>query len=280
MQRKYGSILQYSWIDTPDGKQCLASLLHRNDRRSFGLLEGPPLDASKCNAEVSYKVFFCGRAGSGKTSVISRLNGSPVPENHYETLGAQSSLLFWPVRIAQAKKTVLVKLHLWEAGEGAMNRYDHILPTCIDEVHAVVFTASFCHKASWEDIPKLIARLELPDSVLKIVMVTHLDLQSKHLITEEDILSFEQDWGIPVLRVANNPAVHIVDGMTGLRQSAPTLNRLCELLWFKDQVKAGVVREPVSYCFQDTLKDSLKLKGNNEEAQTSSEREKVKITFC
>ena len=42
--------------------------------------------------------------------------------------GLQTSQLYWPGRIGHLAKTVLFNIHLYDAGETALKRYDHILP--------------------------------------------------------------------------------------------------------------------------------------------------------
>ena len=42
-----------------------------------------------------------------------------------------------------SKKVVLLHLELWDAGDRAVKKYDHILPTCIEYTDGVMFFFSF-----------------------------------------------------------------------------------------------------------------------------------------
>ncbi|NWR95957.1 CPLN2 protein, partial [Xiphorhynchus elegans] len=75
------------WLLSPPARPYLDSLLHRNQRRVFGLLERPPLPPPLAVPTVPYKVFLSGRSGVGKTALVAALAGTPEPPGHHETLG-------------------------------------------------------------------------------------------------------------------------------------------------------------------------------------------------
>ena len=46
-------------------------------------------------------------------------------------------------QLVTSKKVVLLHLELWDAGDRAVKKYDHILPTCIEYTDGVMFFFSF-----------------------------------------------------------------------------------------------------------------------------------------
>lgn len=76
--------------------------------------------------EISYKLFFAGKAGGGKTATIARLAGTSLNPGYVETTGIRNTNIFWPVKIWD--KIILFKLQCWDAGENSIRKYSHILP--------------------------------------------------------------------------------------------------------------------------------------------------------
>eukprot|EP00794_Sanderia_malayensis_P015324 gene15324-16901_t len=168
---RFGSLLQQDWQETREGKEFTSGILQRNRRRMFGLIDSPVIPVSLKAKEVSYKIFLLGKAGVGKTSIVSKLVGREVPTSHTETPGIQMSIVYWPGK-------------------------------CTD------------------------------------------DLQESKGISRKSIRDFENVWKIPVLRIANVDRVKFpdgdLDGRASIKDIAPFLNRLVELLWAHDQMSSGI----------------------------------------
>ncbi|PVD35461.1 hypothetical protein C0Q70_02424 [Pomacea canaliculata] len=139
----------------------MSTLLRRDGRRlrQFGLLERPPLPPHLHMEEISYKVLLVGKTGVGKTSTVASLTGGEVPQTYSETPGLQTNVLHWPARIRQVGRTVLFKIHLLDAGETVLKRYDHILPDCQKGLDGIIFLFSYVDKGSFDEIQHLLNRL-------------------------------------------------------------------------------------------------------------------------
>jgi len=90
----------------------------------IGLLERPILPNIE---EVSYKLFFVGKSGAGKSSTIARLAGIlNLDEEYVETRGIRKSNIYWPVKVWD--RIILFRLQCWDAGDRDVKKFGHILP--------------------------------------------------------------------------------------------------------------------------------------------------------
>lgn len=77
--------------------------------------------------EVSYKLFFVGKSGVGKSSTIARLAGIVNVNGDYaETRGIRKSNIYWPVKVWD--RIILFRLQCWDAGDKDIKKFGHILP--------------------------------------------------------------------------------------------------------------------------------------------------------
>ncbi|XP_050838490.1 ciliogenesis and planar polarity effector 2 isoform X2 [Serinus canaria] len=126
---------------------------------SPGLLERPALPPALAVPTVTYKLFLAGRSGVGKTALVAWLGGTPAPAAHHETLGIEATTLFWPAKPRGSGRPVLFQLHLWDCGDGALRKFEHLLPACKEEADAALFLFSFTDRASFEELPALMGRV-------------------------------------------------------------------------------------------------------------------------
>jgi len=112
--------------------------------------------------EVSYKLFFVGKSGAGKSSTIARLAGIVNNDGEYiETRGIRKSNIYWPVKVWD--RIILFRLQCWDAGDRDIKKFGHILSVnryivfksffsfythkifqvCKEESDAIVFVFSF-----------------------------------------------------------------------------------------------------------------------------------------
>lgn len=183
---------------------------------------------------VHYKIYLSGKSGVGKTSVVARLAGLSIPSTHYETTGIETTIVYWPVKIKDTGQVLFFRLQLWDCGETALRRFDHLLPSCKDQVDAVLFLFSFTDRTSFEDLPNQISKWTGPplDRVVKLVVGTKFDLFMHCDVMEKDVTAFRSSWGFPLLRVGGEVS-------DGLGDVSPLLNCICENLWHQDCVRAG-----------------------------------------
>ncbi|RMX38062.1 hypothetical protein pdam_00003093 [Pocillopora damicornis] len=218
--RPRGSIVQFKWQETPEGREFLGGILHRNKRKSFGLLEAPSLPPQLPVENVSYKIFLTGKPAVGKTSTVAKLLGQEISSYHVETPGIQTSVIYWPAKLKENQKVVMFKLQFWDCGEHAIRKYDHQLPALKEKADAALFLFSFTDRGSFDDLPNQILNSDF---------------------TEQEIREFEEQWQVPVLRIANVTGKRLadsrtLDGRAGVMEVAPFLNSLVELLLQRDQV--------------------------------------------
>ncbi|OXB77263.1 UNVERIFIED_CONTAM: hypothetical protein H355_002255 [Colinus virginianus] len=233
-------MVEPGWLLSPPGRPYLASILHKNQRRVFGLLERPALPPALSVPTLTYKLFVSGRSAVGKTALVATLAGTPVPPTHRETLGIEVSTLFWPAIPLGSERPVLFQLQFWDCGESALRKFEHLLPACREEADAILLVFSFTDRASFEELPARLARVLQPsEDPLRVVVGTRFDLCPRTAVTEADVAALEDSWGLRVLRVGGGCGV----GREGVARVAPLLDALVGQLWQRDQMAAGVSPE-------------------------------------
>lgn len=108
---------------------------------------------------ASYKVFVSGKSGVGKTALVAKLAGLEVPTAHHETIGIQTTVVFWPAKLQASDRVVMFRFEFWDCGEAALRKFDHMLPACKENTDAFLFLFSFTDRASFEDLPGQLARV-------------------------------------------------------------------------------------------------------------------------
>ncbi|XP_058711207.1 ciliogenesis and planar polarity effector 2 isoform X2 [Poecile atricapillus] len=166
--------LEPGWLLSPAGRPYLDSILHKNQRRVFSLLERPALPPALAVPTVTYKLFLAGRSGVGKTALVAWLAGTPGLLAHHETLGIEATTVFWPAKPRGSGRPVLFQLHLWDCGDGALRKFEHLLPACKEEADAALFLFSFTDRASFEELPALMDRVLGPGDrdIIRMVVGT------------------------------------------------------------------------------------------------------------
>ncbi|XP_027002728.1 ciliogenesis and planar polarity effector 2 isoform X1 [Tachysurus fulvidraco] len=223
-----GSIMVPDWHRNPESREFFNKILHKKKRRKFGLLEAPVMSPHLKADIVRYKVFLSGKSGVGKTTLAARLAGLDMPNVHYETSGMETFAVFWPVKLREGGRVLFFHFQLWDCGENAMRRFDHMLTSCKEHVDAILFLFSFTDRGSFEDLSNQMSRITEPsDRLVRVVVGTKFDLFMHTDVTESDIMRFQEVWGMPVFRVGGD-----VSG--GLGEITPLLNALAENLWHQD----------------------------------------------
>ncbi|XP_024126998.1 ciliogenesis and planar polarity effector 2 [Oryzias melastigma] len=221
-----GSVIIADWHLCKESKEFFQKILHKKGRKKFGLLESPVMPPHVSVETVHYKVFLSGKSGVGKTTLAARLAGLNLPSVHHETTGIETTVVYWPVRLRDGGRVLFFRLQLWDCGENALRRFDHLLPSCREQADAVLFLFSFIDRTSFDDLSNQTAKWSDP-SVVKVVIGTKFDLFMHCDVSERDVKEFQERWNLPVLRTGGE----VTDGLGDV---APILNCLAENLWHQD----------------------------------------------
>uniref|UniRef100_A0A3B3CX41 Ciliogenesis and planar polarity effector 2 n=1 Tax=Oryzias melastigma TaxID=30732 RepID=A0A3B3CX41_ORYME len=166
-----GSVIIADWHLCKESKEFFQKILHKKGRKKFGLLESPVMPPHVSVETVHYKVFLSGKSGVGKTTLAARLAGLNLPSVHHETTGIETTVVYWPVRLRDGGRVLFFRLQLWDCGENALRRFDHLLPSCREQADAVLFLFSFIDRTSFDDLSNQTAKWSDP-SVVKVVIGT------------------------------------------------------------------------------------------------------------
>ncbi|KAJ7998460.1 hypothetical protein DPEC_G00205170 [Dallia pectoralis] len=233
-----GSIVVDDWHRSADSKEFFNRILYKTKRRSFGILEAPVMPPNVPVDTVHYKIFISGKSGVGKSALAARLAGFNIPNMHYETTGIETTVVYWPVRLRESGRVLFFRLQLWDCGENALRRFDHLLPSCKEQVDAILFLFSFSDRASFDDLTNQIARGSEPcDRVVKLVVGTKFDLFMHTDVTKREVNRFQEVTGLPLFCMGED-----VTNARNLGEVAPLLNCLAERLWYQDCLAA---RSPI-----------------------------------
>ncbi|XP_022175461.1 REM2- and Rab-like small GTPase 1 isoform X2 [Myzus persicae] len=223
----FGNVVKLDWQSTAEGETIMQ---HFYNPLTNGLLERPILPNIE---EVSYKLFFVGKSGAGKSSTIARLAGIlNFDEEYVETRGIRKSNIYWPVKVWD--RIILFRLQCWDAGDRDTKKFGHILPVCKEEADVIVFVFSFTDPSGLSTIStNLPIYLNDKSKPAPIVIGTKYcagDFTAK--VTIDDIDEFEKTQNITILKINKT------DGKYDSNETeitAYTLNVICEQLWIRDQ---------------------------------------------
>ncbi|XP_074522991.1 ciliogenesis and planar polarity effector 2 [Halichoeres trimaculatus] len=228
-----GSVVVTDWYRCKDSKEYFNKILHKKRRKHFGLLESPVMPPHVAVDTVHYKIFISGKSGVGKTALAAHLAGLSIPSLYYETTGIETTVVYWPVKLRESGRVLFFRLQLWDCGENALRRFDHLLPSCKEQLDAILFLFSFTDRTSFDDLSNQITKWTgtAGSHFVKLVVGTKYDLFMHCDVTERDVRDFQETTGLPVLRTGGEVS-------DGLGDVAPLLNCLAENLWHQDCVTA------------------------------------------
>ncbi|XP_053941908.1 ciliogenesis and planar polarity effector 2 isoform X3 [Cuculus canorus] len=178
-------------------------------------------------------------APSGRPYLASILR-----KNQRRVFGIEVTTVYWPAKLRATGRPVIFQLEFWDCGDGALRKFEYLLPDCKEEADAILFLFSFTDRLSFEELPAQMSRVVGPDeeNLIKVVIGTKFDLVTQAAVPEAAVVAFEEAQGVPVLRAGNGPGAGM--GRAGVARVAPILDTLAERLWRHDQVRAGVAEDP------------------------------------
>jgi len=239
------------WHTTQEAKPFINALLKGRNRRSFGLLDAPPVNASEVK---SFRVWFrSGPMPCGKSATIARLAGATIHTETRPTMGAAVTLVFWPGKCAVTGRVILFKLELWEAGTGITGRFEHLEE--MDEPDCVVAIFSIMDRNSFDSLPDLLTQINSEvqqqqqekeqNQPLLLMMATHADRFMASEVPENEMRTFAQRNNLNLFRTENvNVQVrndNTIDGAASIKDTGELLFSICDLLMKREQLKQAVI---------------------------------------
>jgi len=231
------SVIDLGWHQTEEGQGALAHLrdpITGAPKRIFGILEKPSIPPSF--NQVKYKLGIIGKSGVGKTALVCLLSNqrefatsSQIPPG--ETPGVRVTTVYWPAKINKSQ-IYLFQLELWDSGETATRKYNHILPVVRQNTSVFVYVFSFTDKSSYDDIEsQLVRRSNTPGCA--IVIGTKYGLQSDVQVTQADVARLETKFKVSVLRLLYHQSGQQKSGNPN--EAAFALNFICDQLYAYSQ---------------------------------------------
>ena len=239
VSRGFNETVVEDWQLSKEARIYMNSIFKRKTRIQFGLLEHPffisPLIQK--SPSLTCKIFLYGKSGIGKTSTVLKLAGQSIPQYHQETLGIQTTQIYWPFKLSgKIDEVDLLQMELWDTGERALRKFEHILPSCLNSTNCIAFVFSFTDRSSWIELPHVISEAigtGQIDSHLKVVIATKAD-STQRQVTKDEVAQFEYDHQIKVLPIGNvNNTLTTegtVDGHKDIRDVITFLNTLVQLV--------------------------------------------------
>lgn len=242
------SLIDFSWLQSDSGKKILHSIFQNGRLKNFGLLEKPTIAAPYTQyQEVCYKILLIGKSFSGKTCFIESmfnsnqtelsLNTKKSTEKSYcETPGINVTHLYWPVKMQNYDKFLMFNLSMWDVGKNCSEKYDYILPSCTENLDCFIFVFSWTDKQSFlevfNDIKKIYHNTDNQQTLPKLIIGTKFDQIVHSEIEQEMINELESLTQTKIIRFSSISCTE--------DQIYFLMNRLCDVLWTRDQYLASL----------------------------------------
>ncbi|PAA55745.1 hypothetical protein BOX15_Mlig003949g3, partial [Macrostomum lignano] len=248
-----GSHFQFNWLASQEGAPHLQAVWPRGQPRplQFALLESPPQPqqlAAAWQPAGPFKVAVTGRAGVGKSALISALTGRSPSPSWRETPGLAVHRQFWPCRLRRAatattapeEPPLLCHLQFWEAGDAASRSFEHLRNELRLACDCVLFVFSVADRASVAELPAVVRRTLDGGSEgappCGLLVATRLDQPEAQVVSRAELLQLERDCRLPLVRFSPDMP----------SESAwQLLTRLCECLWHRRLVLRGSIETSV-----------------------------------
>eukprot|EP00873_Tetraselmis_striata_P018166 jgi/Tetstr1/438430/TSEL_026987.t1 len=110
---------------------------------------------------VVHKVAVLGKAGAGKSALIATLQKRTVSEKYTETMGIQVVDVEGPVAYdGSGNELGTTTFRMWEVGSRYGTTFGYMNPEAVKDCAAAIVVFSFTDKASFQQVPSLLARCE------------------------------------------------------------------------------------------------------------------------
>uniref|UniRef100_A0A1I8F682 Ciliogenesis and planar polarity effector 2 n=1 Tax=Macrostomum lignano TaxID=282301 RepID=A0A1I8F682_9PLAT len=249
-----GSHFQFNWLASQEGRRTSKPCGRGVSRGLCSLLcwESPPQPQQLAAAWQPLglsKVAVTGRAGVGKSALISALTGRSPSPSWRETPGLAVHRQFWPCRLRRAataaatapeEPPLLCHLQFWEAGDSASRSFEHLRNELRLACDCVLFVFSVADRASVAELPAVVRRTLDGGSEgsppCGLLVATRLDQPEAQVVSRAELLQLERDCRLPLVRFSPDMP----------SESAwQLLTRLCECLWHRRLVLLGSIETSV-----------------------------------
>lgn len=61
----------------------------------------------------------------------------PKLKMYISVQGIETTMVYWPVKLKESGRVLFFRLQLWDCGENALRRFDHLLPVRIFTKHII-----------------------------------------------------------------------------------------------------------------------------------------------
>jgi len=183
----------------------------------LGLLERPNFPPG--TVEMSYKINVIGKAGIGKTQIISMISGVENSSAAYvETVGIHIKDVYWPTKINS--KVTLFKIQFWECGENFSKKYSYLSPACSDKADAVAVIINRGDRSTLNYIENKMESMTDGDPV---VIGFVINSESEVQIQDHDLDKLLRNRRVLLFYLPLNA--------TNTKYLAPFFNSLCDFLY-------------------------------------------------
>ena len=199
-------VIDFDWINTEGAKDYVNALFNKNgSRKQFGLLEKPSLKPDQSISYVKYKLFLCGNSCTGKTSTLANLLGQDAEKVSPNTPGMNIGRVYWPVRIVSTGKIIYLNLQFWDAGDQACKTFEHVVPTCMEQVDCLLLCFSMTDRSSFNDVVATSNQLcsVASKGPLKVIVATKMDQCIKSDISDQEIVQISEQIEAYALKICN-----------------------------------------------------------------------------
>eukprot|EP01128_Nolandella_sp_AFSM9_P001222 TRINITY_DN1132_c0_g1_i2.p1 TRINITY_DN1132_c0_g1~~TRINITY_DN1132_c0_g1_i2.p1 ORF type:complete len:210 (-),score=25.61 TRINITY_DN1132_c0_g1_i2:173-802(-) len=153
--------------------------------------------ASKAEYDSLFKLLLVGDSGSGKSSLLLRFTDNTFTESYISTIGTDFKIR---TVVVNGKN---VKLQIWDTS--GQERFRTITSSYYRGGHGILVVFSVTDSESFRNVRSWLQECEryACESVTKLIVGTHIDLDSDRIVAPETAHEFAQSLDIPYLEVSS-----------------------------------------------------------------------------
>mmetsp|Transcript_41328 Transcript_41328/g.107013 ORF Transcript_41328/g.107013 Transcript_41328/m.107013 type:complete len:216 (+) Transcript_41328:417-1064(+) len=150
---------------------------------------------------VVHKVAVLGKAGAGKSALIATLQKRIVSEKYTETMGIQVVDVEGPVAYdGSGNELGTTTFRMWEVGSRYGTTFGYMNPEAVKDCAAAIVVFSFTDKASFQQVPSLLARCE-SNGIPCLLVGTKADDPAAGAVTAVELNMFCNERDVPSMIV-------------------------------------------------------------------------------